>query len=151
VLVSLCPILISPQSRLTNPLLDFHPRRSSSNSSSCCCVQQCHHLTLSSIQDFSSLFRFSFLFRLSTLFLCIVSSIFSKRAFSSFASRFSLIACTLLCPNVSIHSFICRSIIYAPVARLPSPPSSHFPWPLLQPKLSFPPGALNRACYQLSA
>jgi hypothetical protein len=50
----------------------------------------------SSNHDFNILFLFSFLFSLSTLFLCIVSANFSYLAFSSFAARLSLMACTLL-------------------------------------------------------
>lgn len=52
---------------------------------------------LCSNQDFNILFLFSFLLSLSTRFLCIVSANFSYRAFSSFLSRFSLIAAILFC------------------------------------------------------
>jgi hypothetical protein len=56
--------------------------------------------------DFNILFRFSLLLNLSTLFLCIVSANFSYLAFSSFAARLSLMACTLLCQaqSVSLHN-----------------------------------------------
>jgi hypothetical protein len=54
-------------------------------------------------QDFSILFLFSFLFNLSTRFLCIVSANFSYRAFSSFLTLFSLIACVLLYDPKSVY------------------------------------------------
>lgn len=50
----------------------------------------CH---FQNIYDFNSLFLFSLLFSLSTRFLCIVSAIFSYRAFSSLAALLSLIVC----------------------------------------------------------
>ena len=43
--------------------------------------------------DFNSLFLFSLLFTRSTLFRCIRSAIFSYRSLSSFAARFSRMAC----------------------------------------------------------
>jgi hypothetical protein len=58
-------------------------------------------------QDFSILFLFSFLFNLSTRFLCIVSANFSYRAFSSFLTLFSLIACILLYDPKSVYDSQC--------------------------------------------